>query len=174
MTRWEGEHCWAWGENLLLRHLSVFAASQLPVPGDILAKTKAFTIFALCVTISLIHIDFVSSASSKRFRCNFVLLYIEYVTNSLLFPKVTLHSLFYLGHLDCQNAPYNKFLSPCLLFLCIPIRPYIPNCQKKVLHKLSWQLFLHNHPFPTTSSTYPSRSTSFFRFGCIHILPSQN
>ena len=109
----------------------MFAASQLPVPGDILAKTKAFTIFALCVTISLIHIDFVSSASSKRFRCNFVLLYIEYVTNSLLFPKVTLHSLFYLGHLDCQNAPYNKFLSPCLLFLCIPIRPYIPNCHKK-------------------------------------------
>ena len=33
--------------------------------------------------------------------------------------------------------------------------------KKKVLHKLSWQLFLHNHPFPTTSSTYPSRSTSF-------------
>ena len=161
MTRWEGEHCWAWGENLLLRHLSVFAASQLPVPGDILAKTKAFTIFALCVTISLIHIDFVSSASSKRFRCNFVLLYIEYVTNYLLFPKVILHSLFYLRHLDCQNAPYNKFLSPCLLFLCIPIRPYIPKCPKKVLHKLSWQLFLQNHPFPTTSSTYPSRSTSF-------------
>ena len=174
MTRWEGEHCWAWGENLLLRHLSVFAASQLPVPGDILAKTKAFTIFALCVTISLIHIDFVSSASSKRFRCNFVLLYIEYVTNSLLFPKVTLHSLFYLGHLDCQNAPYNKFLSPCLLFLCIPIRPYIPNCQKKSSAQTLLAAVSTQSPLPYHILNLPFSINKFFRFGCIHILPSQN
>ena len=109
----------------------MFAASQLPVPGDILAKTKAFTIFALCVTISLIHIDFVSSASSKRFRCNFVLLYIEYVTNSLLFPKVTLHSLFYLGHLDCQMLHTTSFCPPACCSSVSLFGQCIPNCQKK-------------------------------------------